>query len=1051
MKHILKAKWQFIIVLFLFLSLGCTPEKTLDLQKNASIALVGNNLGSRMMEFGLFETEMHLRYPDSTLFIRNLCDPGDTPGFRPRSASKDPWAFPGAEDFQDEYATYSDSQGFLEKPDQWLTRLKADIVVGFFGFNESFQGKDKLQNFKEELEAWVIHSKAQQYNGKSAPQLALVSPIAFEDLSAVKDVPDGKKENEILKLYTEAMAEVAKKHELVFVNAFEPSQKWYAGREEPLTIDGTQLNEAGYAKLAELLADKLFGKSERKAEANRELIHQAVMEKNWLWHNDYKIPNGVHVYGRRYDPFGPDNYPFEIEKIRQMTAIRDTAIWEANLGKVKDLTAADAKTRSLPEVKTNYNPQANGSLEYKYGEEALKTIKVPEGYKLELFASEKEFPDLANPVQLSFDNKGRLWVATMPSYPHYKPGDPRPSDKLIILEDTDGDGKADKQTTFADNLHIPVGFEIAAEGVYVSQSPNLILLEDTNGDDMADKKTILLSGFDDHDTHHAISAFTTDESGAIYMAEGVFLHTNVETSYGPVRGTNGGFYRFEPKRHKLERVNQVSIPNPWGIAFDDWGQNFYAETSGPNVNWMLPGSTLPRYGNSNFKGPNLIEKDHMVRPTSGLEFISSRHFPDDIQGDLIINNTIGFLGTKQHRMIEDTVGFTSKWRQDLIVSSDRNFRPVDMEIAPDGSLYIVDWHNILIGHMQHNARDPLRDHVHGRIYRLTYPSRPLVTPAKIDGASIPELLENLKLPEYRSRYRTRRELRGRDAAEVSTAVEKWVAGLDKNDPRYEHHRLEALWVTWGANKVNQTLLKELLKSSDYRVRAAATRVVRYTGHQVKDQAALLMAAAKDPHGRVRMEAIAAASWLPREIGTPILAEADKQAKDAIWIPRTLETAVAHINGLSVQQKKEEDIKSSLTGSDRELFVLGKEIYAREGFCGTCHQMDGGGLTASQFPPLRGTPWVTGSPERLIKIVLKGVMGPMEVAGREYPGQVPMTPYEGMLNDTEIAAVLTYVRNSFGNQASPISPDLVKKVRDEVKDKEGFWNPAELLKMHPMEK
>ncbi|OYX13979.1 MAG: dehydrogenase, partial [Algoriphagus sp. 32-45-6] len=519
-----------LYLLFVLFAFSCTPDKTLELQKDASIALVGNNLGSRMMEFGLFETEMHLRYPDSTLFIRNLCDPGDTPGFRPRSASKDPWAFPGAEEFQDEYATYSDSQGFLEKPDQWLTRLKADIVVGFFGFNESFQGKDKLQNFKDELEAWVIHSKAQQYNGKSAPQLALVSPIAFEDLSAVKDVPDGKKENEILKLYTEAMAEVAKKHELVFVNVFEPSQKWYAGSEEPLTIDGTQLNEAGYAKLAELLAEKLFGKSERKAEANRELIHQAVMEKNWLWHNDYKIPNGVHVYGRRYDPFGPDNYPFEIEKIRQMTAIRDTAIWEANLGKVKDLTAADAKTRSLPEVKTNYNPQANGSLEYKYGEEALKTITVPEGYKLELFASEKEFPDLANPVQLSFDNKGRLWVATMPSYPHYKPGDPRPSDKLIILEDTDGDGKADKQTTFADNLHIPVGFEIAAEGVYVSQSPNLILLEDTNGDDKADKKTILLSGFDDHDTHHAISAFTTDESGAIYMAEGVFLHTNVETS-----------------------------------------------------------------------------------------------------------------------------------------------------------------------------------------------------------------------------------------------------------------------------------------------------------------------------------------------------------------------------------------------------------------------------------------------------------------------------------------------------------------------------------------
>ncbi|WP_026966900.1 PVC-type heme-binding CxxCH protein [Algoriphagus terrigena] len=1029
----------------------CTPKKTLELRKNSRITLVGNNLGSRMMEYGLFETEMHLRYPDSTLYIRNLSDPGDTPGFRPRSGTNDPWAFPGAEDFQVEYATPSGSEGHLEKPDQWLTRLQADIVIGFFGFNESFEGKDRLENFKAELEAWILHSKAQKYNGKSAPQLALVSPISFEDISEIVDVPNGKAENENLELYTEAMHELAVKHELVFVDAFTASRKWYADSSEPLTIDGTQLNEKGYEKLSELLADELFGEADRKASANRDLIHQAVMEKNWMWINDYKIPNGVHVFGRRYDPFGPDNYPFELEKIRQMTAIRDTAIWESTSGKVKDLAAADAKTIVLPEVETNYNPEANGSLEYKYGEQALKTIKVPEGYKIELFASEDEFKDLANPVQLSFDNKGRLWVATMPSYPHYKPGDKRPEDKLIILEDTDGDGKADKQTTFADNLHIPVGFEIAPEGVYVSQGNNLVLLIDENGDDKADRKEVLLSGFDDHDTHHAISAFTTDESGAIYMAEGVFLHTNVETSYGPVRATNGGFYRYEPKRHKLERVNQVSIPNPWGIAFDDWGQNFYAETSGPNVNWMLPGSTLPRYGNGNFKGPNLIEKDHLVRPTSGLEFITSRHFPDDVQGDMIINNTIGFLGTKQHQVIEDTVGFVTKWKQDLIVSTDRNFRPVDMEIAPDGSLYVVDWHNILIGHMQHNARDPLRDHVHGRIYRVTYPSRPLLTPAKIDGASISELLENLKQPEYRTRYRTRRELRGRDKAEVFAAVQSWTKSLDKNDPNYEHNLLEGLWVTWGINQVDQDLLKQVLAAKDYRARAAATRVLRYTGHQVKDQAELLMAAVKDLNGRVRMEAIAAASWLPREVGLPILAEAEKQPKDNTWIPGTLETAVAHLNGLSVREKKEEDVKSSLTGSERELFVLGKEIYAREGFCSTCHQTDGGGLSASGFPPLRGTPWVTGSPERLIKIVLKGIMGPINVSGKDYPGQVPMTPFEGMLDDSEVAAVLTYVRNSFGNQASPISPELVRQIREEVKAKEGFYSPEELLKVHPMEK
>ncbi|MDG1279167.1 MAG: HEAT repeat domain-containing protein [Algoriphagus sp.] len=1041
----------FLIILVAGISFQCTEKKTLDLAQNTRLALVGNNLPSRMMNYGTFETELYLRYPEKDLIIRNMGDPGDTPGFRPRSGTNDPWAFPGAADYQDEYATPSGSEGFLGKPDEWLTRLKADVVIGFFGFNESFQGEAGLENFKAELDAWIKHSLRQKYNGDTIPQLAIVSPIAMEDLSEKIDVPDGKAQNELIELYTEGMAEVAAQNKVLFVNAFTPSLKWYAESDLDLTIDGSQLNEAGYEKLSKLLADEIFGKSPIKAEANRKLIEEAVTEKNWLWLNDYKIPNGVHVFGRRYDPFGPDNYPYEQEKIRQMTAIRDTAIWMATKGEVKDLAAADAKTRSLPEVKTNYNPDQNGSLEYKYGEDALQEIKTAPGYKIELFASESEFPDLANPVQLSFDNKGRLWVATMPSYPHYKPGDPRPKDKLIILEDTNNDGKADKQTTFSEDLHIPVGFELAPEGVFVSQGNNLILLIDDNKDDKADRKEILLSGFDDHDTHHAISAFTTDESGAIYMAEGVFLHTNVETSYGPVRATNGGFYRYQPQRHQLERVNQVSIPNPWGIAFDDWGQNFYAETSGPNVNWMLPGSTLPRYGNSNFKGPNMIEKAQMVRPTSGLEFIHSRHFPDEVQGDMIINNTIGFLGTKQHQMVEDKVGFHTKFRQDLVYSTDRNFRPVDMEFAPDGSLYIVDWHNILIGHMQHNARDPLRDHVHGRIYRVTYPSRPLVTPAKIDGASIPELLENLKLPEYRTRYRTRRELRGREKGEVTAEVKKWVASLDKNDPNYEHNRLEALWVTWGANQVDQELLRELAKSSDHRVRAAATRVVRYTGHQVKDQDELLLAAAKDPNGHVRMEAIVAASWLPREKGLPILEEAAKQPQDETWIKGTLETAIAHLNGLSVTEKKEEDIKSSLTGSDRELFILGKEIYARDGFCSTCHQADGGGLSASQFPPLRGTPWVTGSPERMIKVVLKGLMGEMEVAGKVYPGQVPMTPYEGMLDDTEVAAVLTYVRNSFGNNASAVSPDLVKKIRDEVKDKEGFWNPSELLKMHPLEK
>lgn len=1051
-----------IVILYALTFKASAP---LAIEKGARIALIGNNLGSRMVHYDNFETELYLRFPTHNLFIRNMCDGGETPGFRPHASRNSPWAFPGAEKFQAERANLVNrkdtaswagmgdpGEGFFETPDQWLTRLRTDVIISFFGFNESFSGKAGLTNYKAELDAFIQWTLQQKYNGTSAPQLVIVSPIAFEDLSDQYDLPDGRKENENLELYTKAMKEVAEQHKVLFVDAFTPSLQWYKETAVPLTIDGSQLNEEGYKKLGVLLADQIFGEGKPAAEKNRALVHDAVMEKNWMWLNDYKIPNGVHVYGRRYKPYGPDNFPAEIKKIREMTAIRDTAIWlAASKGEKMDVEAADKHTSVLPEVKTNYSPSSkNGNLQYRYGQDALNSLKVPPGYKVELFASETEFSELANPVQLSFDNKGRLWVATMPTYPQYRVGDKKPDDKIIILEDTDNDGKADKQTVFADGLHLPLGFEIAPEGVYVSQGTDLVLLTDTDGDDKADKKEILLSGFDDHDSHHSHHAFTTDGSGAIYSGEGVFLRTNVETSYGPVYATNGGFYRYDPKRKKLERTAQLSIPNPWGITFDEWGQPFFAETSSPDVRWMLPGTVLPRYGQATHKSRQLIEEKHLVRPTSGIEIVSSRHFPEEVQGDLLINNTIGFLGTKQHTLEDDGTGYKSRFRMDLLVSNDPNFRPVDLEFAPDGSLYVVDWHNILIGHMQHNARDPLRDHSHGRIYRVTYPARPLVTPAKIAGAGIEELFENLKLPEYRTRYRTRRELRGRDMSAVLTKLTTWIAALDTSDPRYEHHLLEGLWVSWGMGKADQKLLKQLLKAKDYRVRAAAVQVVRYTGHQVPDQADLLVAAARDENSRVRLMAIVAASWIGKEKGLPVLAAAGELPMDS-WMVPAYRTAEAHLNGRNVQREGERKESTALKGTALALFNRGEAIYNKEGYCRTCHQPDGKGLTASGFPPLASTEWVTGSEERLIKLVLKGLMGPINVNGKIYPGQVPMTPFGGLLKDEEVAAVLTYVRNSFGNSSSAVSPEKVKKVRQAIESKKDFYSTEQLLKEHPMER
>jgi mono/diheme cytochrome c family protein/glucose/arabinose dehydrogenase len=1020
------------------------------LQKPASgerIVLIGNGLGERMLDHPYFEADLHLRFPGKNLVIRNLCHPGDTPGFRPHPSRKSQWAFPGAEKFRPQNRPHA-GEGHYATPDEWLTQLKADTILAFFGYNESFDGPNGLDAFKGELDAFIEHTLNQRYNGESAPRLVLVSPIAFEDLSASRDLPDGRVENANLALYTRAMAEVAAARKVGFVDLFEPTADPGLTPERPLTRNGFLPNDDGYRQIGLLLSDALYGKAARKSTAKPAALMEAVKDKNWFWFTDYRMLNGVHVHGRRYNPFGPANYPAEIEKVRALTDNRDQAIWSIANGRSFDLAAADAKTPELPPVETNYRP--GGEVNYRYGDEALATLTVPDGYKVELFASEREFPNLANPVQLAFDNQGRLWVAVTPTYPHYRPGDPKPNDKLLIYEDTNGDGKADKETVWADQLHLPIGFEFAPEGVYVSQEPHLMLLRDTNGDGKADSREIVLTGFDSHDTHHAISAFAADPSGAFMMAEGVFLHTNVETPYGPVRGVDGGFYRYSPQRGHLERTAQVSIPNPWGVAFDDWGQDFFLHTSGPTLNWMMPSSVKPTYGSKTPLTRDLIPQGQHVRPTSGLEFVSSRHFPDEVQGDIVLANAIGFLGLKQHSITDDGTGYQTAFRHDLLRSSDGNFRPVDMEFAPDGSLYVVDWHNVLIGHMQHNARDPFRDHVHGRIYRITYPSRPLVEPATIAGAPIATLLDNLKLHEFRSRYRSRRELRGHPADEVLPEINAWIGKLDPSDERHEHHLLEALWTTWGLNAADQSLLRRLLAADDFRVRAAAVRVLRYNTHRIADHGALLETAAADPHGRVRLEAIIAGSWMDNATGKKIVAIAAAQPLDD-WSSNAARTATERLAGVAetvVEENPLPPVPDHLTAAGKEQFARGHEIYFREGHCATCHQADGKGLDPA-FPPINDSPWVTSDPDLLIKLTLHGLIGPLEVNGKQYDGQVPMTPFGGLLDDTEVADVLTYVRNHFGNRASEIQPGQVAKVREETNDRKVFYRTEELLGEHPL--
>src|SRR5947209_866031 len=322
------------------------------------------------------------------------------------------------------------------------------------------------------------------------------------------------------------------------------------------------------------------------------------------------------------------------------------------------------------------------------------------------------------------------------------------NDKSLIFEDTKGTGKADKVTVFADHLHCPTGFEFYNGGVLVAQAPDLLFLKDTDGDGKADFRVRVLSGLDSADTHHTANSFALDPGGAVYFQEGTFHHTQVETPWGPpVRNANAGVYRYEPRTHKFDVYVTFHFANPHGHVFDHWGQDVVVDGTGAQAYHGALFSGHLDYPQKH-KAPPQIYKQR-TRPCPGVEVLSSRHFPDAMQGNLLVPNVIGFQGILQYKFSDEGASFGATEAEPILSSTDPNFRPSDVKIGPDGAIYFLDWHNPIIGHLQHAIRDPSRDRTHGRIYRVTYEGNKLLTPKPIAGEPIDKLLALLEEPEDR--------------------------------------------------------------------------------------------------------------------------------------------------------------------------------------------------------------------------------------------------------------------------------------------------------------
>jgi putative heme-binding domain-containing protein len=788
----------------------------LKLAPGDRIALVGNTLLDRAQFFGHLEALLHQRYPKHKLVVRNLAWSADTPDLQPRPAN-------------------------FASVDQHLTHEKADVIFAAFGFNESFSGEKGLEAFRKTLTDFVAAMKSKAYNGKTASRIVLISPVANEN---IKGVAAADLNNANIKAYADVIRQVAAQQKVGFVDVFTATKAAAASPGQDLTINGAHLGEKGYALFAKTMYQGLFGEEAPKV---NEAIRQTVLDKNRQYFRRYRPVNTFYYTGGRNRSYGYLDFLPAMRNFDLMAANRDSRVWDLAQGKKVPAKVDDSNVPPLPRTK-----QSRGANRWMSAADEFKAFKIDPRFEVNLFAGEEEFPDIAAPIQMRWDSQGRLWVACSTTYPHVYPGN-EPNDKLVILEDTDGDGKADKSSLFADDLHIPLSFEFGDGGVYVSEMPHLTFIKDTNGDGRADLRRRVLTGFGTEDSHHALHDLTWTPDGDLIFRESVFHHSQVETPYGPVRQQNSGWFRFQPRTHRLTSFGTYSSTNPWGVTFDDWGQHMASHPIFASAFHSLD----PPY-------PKQHPRPGGLRAYSGVcgqEFIDFSSWPKEMQGQFIKvrykpTNRVEILSWK-----EGPFGYDEKYLGDLIFSSNLSFIPVDLRYGPRGAMYVCDWYNPVKGHAQYSLRDERRDRHSGRIWRITAKGHKLQDPSKIAGATIPELLDLLKRREYRYRYWAKRELRAAKPDAVKAALDTWVKDLKADDPRFRHHQLEGLWAYRVIGKVNTALLRELLACEEHHARAAATRQLRYWHAHLPNAIRLLAKAANDPNALVRMEAVIAASYI----------------------------------------------------------------------------------------------------------------------------------------------------------------------------------------------
>ena len=546
----------------------------------------------------------------------------------------------------------------------------------------------------------------------------------------------------------------------------------------------------------------------------------------------------------------------------------------------------------------------------------LAAMQVADGYEVSLFAAD---PMISKPLQMNFDPQGRLWVSSSSIYPQIRPGEVA-DDTVTVLEDKDGDGRADTATTFARGLLMPTAvLPDDRGGAYVANSTELVHLADTDGDGKADTRSVVLSGFGTEDTHHIIHTFRRGPDARLYFNQSIYIHSHVETPQGVKRLNGGGIWRFRPESVGLDVFARGWV-NAWGHAFDRWGRSLVTDgAGGEGIYYGFPGAAYQA-------AVGVSRILHGLNPGSpkycGLEILDGRHLPDDAQG-LLVTNDFRANRVCRFRLTEAGSTFTSAKLPDLIHSKRVTFRPIDVKMGPDGAIYIADWYNPIIQHGEVDFRDERRDRTHGRIWRVVAKGR--ATLPRIDFTTLTpaELLAQLAAPEGYARDMARRELAVRGRADVLSAVATWRAGLTPQTPDVERLKLEALWLVQGLDggsvgDIDAALLRDVLASPDPRARAAACRVVPDWADRLEAPVELLAAGVDDAAPLVRLEAVRAVARIGGERAAALALHVVDHPRDepldyAVW--------------LTARELRDAWLPAVLAGRFTDDGKLGRVIYA----------------------------------------------------------------------------------------------------------------------------